>query len=1049
MRPYGRSNVLQCTLGAPVQYKMLGPVGVRVRERFHLAGSPREQAVLAVLLMERCRAVATRTIADRLWDDDPPDGFRSTLASYVSRLRKQLRNADETAGSIVGGPAGYRLDVPADQVDVHCFERLVSQAQSYAVEDPSAARRLFRQAESLWSGEPLAGLTGSWAATVRRILIDKRRTAILRRIELELDADGTAAEAVGELTELAAANRTDQRVVRLLMTALDRDGRNTEALAAFRELRARLHDQSGTEPGPELRALHQRLLNGTARTSAVPATVDRRSVQAGIDTLDPAPAYLAGREADLSTLIDAVTSDLRTGNGVAMFAIEGLPGAGKTALALHAAHQLRSRCPDGSLQINLHAHDPHLPPLDPREALTQLLDAFGIPFSELARADTLPALAALWRRRTGGRRLLLVLDDAQGPAQIEPLIPAAPGTIVLITSRRRLTGLPGLRQHALAPLSDDAAVAILAHITERDLPRDDDLVRFTRVCAGLALAITLAAGHLRSRPVWSVGDLVTRFSMTSRALADDPLTGPIHTAFAMSYQALDGNLRDLLGFIAAHPGPDIGPAAAAAMSQASPTDTDVRLDALVDHRLLDHTGPHRYRLHDLLRQFILAQFDEQQAGASRRGVERAITFYRAAAARADHAQNPRRRALHYPAASAPVNGVPLDTAEQARAWLDNEHLNLAAVIVWSTQHEQTARTGLLPHVLVQHLDRRGRSHQALELIAQTLAAASDTGPAADAVIARLFTDQAGLYFRTEELGPALESAQAALAIWNAGEDRYGQADSLFQMGRIHWHAGRLDEAVAAFREAAALYEGLGDRSRVAASENLWAVVTFIKGQHDEAIDLSNHALDLARHENDLTVIADVLLNLGEMHRRIGRQTHALACFHEAHTLSVTLGDPLVTAVANNNIGAIYQTAGKHRQALDSFDAALQLLRAIGDHHTEVDSLIFIATSQTHLADHEAAFEALRNATALANQTHDHLQQSQILLAEGNAYRATGDDSRAIDAYQRALDLAREAQAPMEQAQAHRALSEVFTATGDPARGHDHRQSALAIGVGIS
>ncbi|WP_194909175.1 AfsR/SARP family transcriptional regulator [Catenulispora rubra] len=1019
-------------------------MGVRVRERFHLAGSPREQAVLAVLLMERRRAVPARTIADRLWDDDPPDGFRSTLSSYVSRLRRQLRSADEAAGNIASGPAGYCLDVPTEQVDVHCFDHLVTQAQSRATTDPSVARRLFRQAEALWSGEPLAGLTGVWADTVRRILMDKRRTAILRRIELDLHADGTAAEAVVELTELAAANRTDQRVARLLMAALDRDGRNTEALAVFRDLRARLHDLAGTEPGPELRALHQRLLNGTAPAQPAPVTAVDRRVQSGIDTLDPAPAYLAGREADLSVLIEAVTADLRTGQRAATFAVEGLPGAGKTALALHAAHQLRSRCPDGALQINLHAHDPHLAPLDPREALTQLLDAFGTPFRELARADTLPALAALWRRRTSGRRLLLVLDDVQGSGQIEPLIPATPGTIALITSRRRLTGPPGLRQHTLAPLPDDAAVAILAHITERDLPRDDDLVRFTRVCAGLALAITLAAGHLRSRPVWTVGDLVTRFSMTSRALADDPLTGPIHTAFAMSYQALDGTLRDLLRYIAAHPGPDIGPAAAAAMSQAPPADTDVRLDALVDHRLLDHTGPHRYRLHDLLRQFILAQSDEQQAEASRQGVERAVTFYRAATARADHAQNPRRRALDYPAASAPVDGIALDTAEQARTWLDHEQLNLAAITTWASQHDRPAHTGLLPHVLVQHLDHRGRSHQALELIAQTLVAPTDTGPAADAVTARLLTDQAGLYFRTEELGPALESAQSALAIWNAGEDRYGQADSHVQVGRIHWHAGRLDQAVAAYREAATLYEELGDHSRVAATENLCAVATYMRGQHEQAIALSNHALDLARHENDLTVIADVLLDLGEMHRRLGRQTHALACFHEAHTLSATLGDPLVTAVVNNNIGAVYQHAGNHLQALASFDAALQLLRAIGDHHTEVDSLVFMAASYTHLADHDAAFEALRNAAVLADQTRDQLQQSQIRLAEGNAYWAIDDAGRAIDAYQGALDLAREAQAPMEQAEAHRALSEVLTATGDTTRAYEHHQSALAV-----
>lgn len=1028
-----------------MQYTVLGPVGIRDRERFQLAGTAKEQGVLAVLLIERGRPVSAQTLADRLWDEDPPESFRTTLQAYVSRLRRRLRDAGDSAGGIASSPAGYRIDVPADDVDVHRFDALVSQAQSRADSDPSTARRLFRQAEALWNGEPLAGLAGDWAATVRRILTDKRRTAVLRRIELDLHSGGSADEAVVDLIELAATNRTDQRVAGLLMTTLDRDGRTADALVVYREVRDRLREQTGTEPRAELRTLHQRLLNGSSRPPA--AVINPPSTASQIDTLDPSPAYVAGREAELAALIGTVTSDLHAGRRGAIYAIDGLAGIGKTTLALHAAHQLRSHCPDGALQINLHTHDPHLPPLDPREALTQLLDAFGTPLSELGRADTLPALAALWRRRTSGRRLLLVLDDVQDAAQVEPLIPATPGTIALITSRRRLTGPPGLRQHTLSPLTDEAAVSLLAHITDRDLPHDEDLDRFTFGCGGLALAITLAAGHLRSRPVWTVGDLVARFSMTSQALADDPLTGPIHTAFAMSYQALDSTLRDLLRYIAAHPGPDIGLPAVSAMSQTAPADTDVRLDALVDHRLLDHTASHRYRLHVLLRQYLLAQADEHQDQDNRRGVDRAVAFYRAAAARADHALNPRRRALHYPAASVPQEGIPLDTPEQARTWLDHEHLNLAALTAWTALPGHRADIGLLPHVLVQHLDRRGRSHEALKHVGLALVArASST---ADTVTARLLTDQSGLFFRTDELDRALQAAQAALAIWIAGADRYGQADAHFQIGRIQWVTEHPGEAVAAYRTAAALYEGLGDTSRVAAAEGLRAVAMFEQGQHEQALTVSGHALDLARHENDLAVISDILINLGEMHRMVGHQTQALACFHEAHTLSGTLNDPLVTATLGNNIGAIYGHAGNHPHALDSFDTALEIFRAIGDHRGEMDSLVLMATSHTQLADYDTAFEELRLAAGLADQTRDRPRQSRILLAEGNVHHAIGDFPRAAEACRHALDLAQQASALMEQSQAHHALSAVFAAMGENALAQVHQESALSIDRRVS
>ena len=1026
-------------------YTVLGPVGFQSDDRFQAAGNPKEQGVLAILLMERGRSVSAQMLADKLWDEHPPPQFKLTLQQHVSRLRRRLRETGLRTEVITSNQAGYRIDVPADDVDVHHFDLLVSRAQARVGADPRSARNLLRQAESLWRGEPFAGLAGTWVETIRRILTDKRRTVLLRRLELDLQTGGDADEAVAELTELAAGSRIDQRVIELLMIALDNAGRTDDALTLFHDTRDRLREEAGTDPRPELRTLHQRLLNGPVKhQTPVP---ERRSDPQTVDTLNPDPPFVAGREEELATLLAAVDADLRSGKRGSVFSISGLPGIGKTTLALQAAHLLRARCPDGALQINMHSHDPHLPPLDPQQALTQLLDAIGTPWREVNRAETLPAKQALWRKRTTGRRLLLLLDDVSDPAQIELLLPPTAGTIVLITSRRRLSLPPDSHQSTLGLLPDSAATALLAHITDRTLPHDDDLVRFTRCCGGLALAITVAAGHLRSRPVWTVGDLANRLSTTSQSFADDPLTGPIHTAFAMSFQTLSTPLRDLLRYLAAHPGPDIGLPAAAAMSGAALAEADIRLDALVDHRLLEHTSAHRYKLHDLLRQYILAQADEQQDLDNRRGVDRAVAFYEAAAARADHALQPRRRELRYPAASAPVAGVDLDTPEQARRWLDSEDSNLSAVITRAVRLGCGREVGLLPHVLAQHLDRRGNWPQALQLIGHLLDAPDSDSPydQPDTVKARLLTDQAGLFFRACRYEEALQSGHTALAIWEADDDRYGQADAHIQIGRAHDATGQRGQAIDAFRTAAALYESLGDLSRVAVAEDQWAVTVFGQGHQDEAIARGRHALEIARMQNDLPVICDVLINLGEMHRIMDENGQALACFQEARTLAGTLGDPLNTASTVVNIAAVYERAGNHQRALDYAQVALQKFRQLGDHRNEIESHILLATVHVSLGHHDAAFQELRNAAELAEQTHDQLRLFRVRSAEGSTYTATGDERRAVNAYESALTIAQQATALPEQASAHRALAELYNNLSMPERAQSHLRQAEEIG----
>lgn len=1022
-----------------MQFCLLGPVTIWDQEHGYTAGTWKEQGVLAILLMERGRPVPAQTLAERLWDDQLPNKPRETLQAHISRVRRRLRTLGDHIELIKGGRAGYQMNVSAEQVDALRFEQLVSKAAATAEAHP--ARDLLRQAESLWNGEPLAGIDGAWAEATRRMLKDKRHAALLRRLELDIRLGDRKDEVIVELAALESGGRTNQRVVGLLMQALDAAGRLEDALAVYEQARIRLREESGADLRPELRVLHVQLLNGTA--GSTPTSKNRSSSATPVRALDLDPAFLAGREAELAELVREVTTDLRSGSGVAVVAVDGMAGIGKSAFITRAAHSLSARCPDGALQIKLRTHDPHQPPLDPQRALIQLLDMIATPTRELGHADSIASLAAIWRRRTSGRRLLVVLDDVQDAAQIEPLIPTAPGTIVLITSQRRLSGLSNIRQHTLGLLPDAAVLELLGHITGQTFVAGDEAAeQFIRRCGGLPLAVTLAAAHLRARPLWTLNDLVSRLSVASRALADDPLTGPVRTAFALSYQALQPELQTLLHRVAVHPGYDVSLPAATALAGAGITETAVRLDALVDHRLIEQTGPHRFRVHDLLREYLLSSGAESQNTDDETALGRVYDFYQTAAARADHAAHPHRRFLNYPAPSAPVNGLELETADQARDWLDSEHQNLTAITTHARQHRQHHRIGLLPHVLVQHLDRRGHWRQAMEIVNHLLRSdPREPSTTANATKARLLTDQAALFIRVDELDNALNSADAALSAWNDSHDVYGQADVYIQQGRIHSIAGRPPQAIEAYRAAADLYERIGDRSRLAVAEYQWGIIVFVQGHHTDGFAHAQRALDLARGSHDAAVQCDVLTNLGEMHRLAGHHDQALAHLQEAQTLAERLGDPLNTAVLGNNIGALYDSAGDHQQALASFRAALELFRVIGDHRNEIDSLVSLASTHTRLGQHETALAELHDATTLARQMHDQPRQSQVCLAFGNVYAAKGDHSLALPYYQSALALARQATAPLDEARAHRALGEVMAALNDHDAAHRHWQQA--------
>lgn len=1030
-------------------FRVLGPVEVLDGDRSCSAGTLKEQLILSILLIAAGRIVPVEDLAERVWDDQPPDRVRETIQVYVSRLRRNLRAAGDQVGLIRSSPAGgYRIDVSPNQVDVRRFEQLLNSARVAAAElDPERARSLLCEAEELCSGTPLESLTGEWAQATRQALNERLRAAVLMRIELDMRLGDRNDHVISELTAITGTGSIDQKAIGLLMLALNNAGRQDDALATYRRAGARLRAELGVGPRAQLEAIHQRILRGEPMVT--PSSALHESAGPAPDTLDRDPQLLIGREEELSELLASVAEGLETGKHAVIYALDGMAGVGKSALAVRAAHRLRVHCSGGFLEIDLRSHDPHQPPLEPREALIQLLEAVSTPASQLGAAGSVDALAALWRRRGSGRQLLLLLDDALNAEQISPLLPTAPGSIVLITSRRRLSGLVDARQHTVQPLSDASTSTLLSRITGRDFTAQrEHLTRLSSHFGGLPLAIVVAAAHLRARPAWSLGDLVERLTTTTAAVDDDKLTGPVHAAFAMSYRALSKAHRTLLRRLAAHPGQDIGIHAAAVMAVMSRGEADLALDVLVEHHLVIETARHRYRLHDLVRAFALLQAQhELDTGPAQDAVHRVLEFYLATATRAENVLRPYRRVLNTAAISSlDDDPVAFDTHDAAQAWLDSEAANLTAGAAYAHERGWHRQASLLPYALAQHLDRHGHWQQAVDTLRKAIEAeAAERGDApCSQVTAQLMTDLAAAHIRTSDPDEASVCAAGAIEIWRACGDEQGEADALIELGRARWYARQPADAADAYEGAADLCRRIGDQRGQAVAGYHLGIIQFELGHHDAAFVQARQALKSARLLRDSTLQCDVMAALGEMYRLTGQDEQALHYFGQARVLADRQRDPHTIAVLVSNMGAVQDRIGDHDAALASLETALRIFRSLGDRRNEIDAMVYLARALTRVRDYETSLARLKQAAVLAEHIRDPLRHAYIHLEAGRLHQAQGRFSKAVDSYRSSLTRAQEAESPLDQAHAHRALGDALSLSNDPSAAQEHWDEARDI-----
>jgi DNA-binding SARP family transcriptional activator len=665
-----------------LRFCLLGPVQVLLDGRPVPLGGTGMRGLLAMLLLEPNQVVSLDRIVDVLWSHEPPESARTMVQGYVSRLRQRLSAADP-AGSvrIVTNPPGYQLLVDESLIDVTVARRFVGDSWG-----APAVRRaeLLRAAQSLWRGPELADLGGRVSAPE---LAELRLTVLEGRIEADLEL-GRHNEVIGELTQLVEEQPFRERLVGQLLLALYRSGRRTAALGAYQRFAQLAASHSGIEPGPELRALHARVLRDDT-TLLDPQAESVLSPRIGVIVpaqLPIAPSGFSGRDRELDWLDKFLSG--QDGSVTSVGVIAGPAGIGKTALIVRWANQVAEKFSDGQLFASMRGFDPQHAPVEPADVLAQFLLSLGV------RPDDVPMgideRAALYRSLLAERRVLVVLDDAKDSEQVRPLLPGGSSSLVLITSRIRLDGLvAGLaaRLWVLGTLGANAAERLLEETAGLPNGDHDRMLRrrLAELCGHLPLALRIIAARLAARPLWSLDDLVAELVDERTRLSALNVEGTdtsVRAALDVTYRALQPTLAATFRMVGLFPGPRLSPHSVAAVCGTDVTDARKRLWALAASFVVTETSKDVFVLHDLVRIYAaeLASIEVAEADRSA-AVRRLLRYYLVTSGLAREWLNPVQRdhdSLDIPGYPE-VHRPAIESVQDAAGWLELEWDNLVAV----------------------------------------------------------------------------------------------------------------------------------------------------------------------------------------------------------------------------------------------------------------------------------------------------------------------------------------------------------------------------------
>ncbi|WP_063734693.1 AfsR/SARP family transcriptional regulator [Streptomyces sp. RTd22] len=916
-----------------MRYRVLGALELWDGGQWASLGPAKWRMLLAVLLCHANRTVPAERLLDELWgEDQAPQSAAKLLQTYVSRLRQSL--GDTSGGALITDKQGYkahgyRLVVEAADFDAHRFEQLVEEGRrglDREAESPSPARAAERLREALvmWRGTPFADVPPTPSVEAETTRLGELR---LQAVDARIDADlrcGRHGDVLGELEALTAEHPYREGLRGRLMLALYRSGRQADALAAYRDLHRLLAEDLGVEPIPPLQRLQQRILTADAslleppapRKEERPAAPAARRTTRGPRQLPPASQAFTGRHGEVAVIqalldqgeqsdqndqSDQSDNNAESGSGrpVVIAAIDGTGGVGKSTLAIHAAHQLAERFPDGQLYVDLHGTTAGLSALEPAEVLGRFLRALGVDGSSVP-GDTDEA-SAQFRSLVAGRRLLVILDNAASVDQVRPLLPAGPDCAALVTSREMLTTLEGATHLHLDVLPHDQAVALLERIVgvERVRAERAEAEEITRLCGRLPLALRIAGARLAARPAWPLRTLVSKLT-DARGRLDELRFGDlaVRTSFEVSYDAFrlggrsdDADAVRAFRLLSTVPGQDVSLPVAAALLDHPADRTENALERLVDAQLLESPGSDRYHMHDLLRLFASERAEQEEPEAApEAALERAMSAYVATTQRAVTLLDPQRPWPRHPVEGAEA---PLRDRAEAEAWLKAEAGNLLAAVAHAvTQSDALARLGI-------------RLAQALQWFLYPRAHAQDLQTVNELAIGA-----------ARRLG-----------------DLESQAWALDHLAGAHWLQHSYEEMRATLESALEIWRAIGhQRGEQRSLCNLADALSEL-GLFEEAIGVQRRQLALARDTGDLAAEVIGLGNLGRAHRGLGRSEDALTCFKESLEHARRTGDVHHQGFAMYEIGITYMEQGKFPEGRAHMDEALPVWQRPGTYES--------------------------------------------------------------------------------------------------------------------
>jgi tetratricopeptide (TPR) repeat protein/transcriptional regulator with XRE-family HTH domain len=735
----------------------------------------------------------------------------------------------------------------------------------------------------------------------------------------------------------------------------------------------------GKSPPQEVLAASREEAPGTF-TAAATRTLPRDTVS------------FTGRGRELARMLEAITRAAASGVALRVHAIDGMAGIGKTTFAVHAAHELAGSFPDGQFFLSLHAHTSGQRPVDPADALASLLITAGVAPQQIPPG--LEARAARWRDHVAGKKILLLLDDAAGHEQVRPLLPGTAGSLVLITSRRRLAALQDAAQISLDTMPPEEAAVLLARLAARPDVRAGDVAvgQITRLCGYLPLAIGMLASQLRNHPVRTCAGLAAELSSARDRLAlmhAENLS--VAAAFGMSYADLASGPQRLFRRLGLVPGPSIDAYAAAALDGMSLAAARRQLDELYDQHLLAEPEPGRYQLHDLLREHARTLAGTDERAGSGEAVQRLLNYYlHTALAAGQHFSRslsvyrrplPGRAGARLSSATGfpgspvastsavglaagrpPAQAPALTTLRQAAVWQEAERANLHAAADYAASHACFPHAFAIPALMSGFLSAHGHWDQSVALHRTALGAARRAG------------------------------------------DQLGEADTLAGLGVVQRATGDYPAAAASLDRALALYGDAGDLSGQASVLNEMGFIGVLTGDYPAGVASQQRALGLARRAGDRRAEGTALSHLGLMQHLTGDYPAATASQQQALALFRGIGDLSGQACVLNDLGVVQQETGDHTAAAASHQQALALFGDLGNLLGQAEALNRLGELATRTADTPQARQCHTQALAIARDLSAAPEEARAIEGLGQSHLRDGDLSQAGAHLQQALTI---------------------------------------------